>query len=515
MKKFFMKQKAFKFILLTFALTFLFGCTIKQALDSTNTRIDQDTKKIHTLRADSEVIQPAAISKANAYADRKPLTAEEQAFWMKNTISVNGRNLPLNFVVSRILRSTNVAIKYQPSIRKNRSVTLNYSGTIKGALDEISEKTGYAYEVTEDSITWVDIVTKTFNIAFIPGTSAYLVGGTGSSGNGTTSNATNVFSSGSGVSSTGGLADSQYSSLTATLSVWEDLKGALNDLKSADGKVFVSQATTSVTVADHPTNVAAMSEYIKQFNHEMSRQVRLKVQVLELSLDKSHEYGVDWNAVIHSGSVTTNIGGKLLSSVSSVVGSSAAPVTFSVGKAGGPQSVISALSLQGKLSVVTEPTAVTMNNQIAEIRITRDTSYIQSVATNFYTQTGSSTTVTPGIVTDGFSLYLVPKVEDDKIYLQISSNLSTLLSLDTASTGTGQSNSSNVTISVPVLSVKKFNMRSLVQNGSTLIIGGFKQVHNETKQTGFLGINALGGNAVRNQNIETILLITPTIIENE
>ena len=51
-----------------------------------------------------------------------------------------------------------------------------------------------------------------------------------------------------------------------------------------------------------------------------------------------------------------------------------------IGK-GDQQTFINALDRQGKVHVITNPQVVTMNNQMASIRITNDTSYVKSVST--------------------------------------------------------------------------------------------------------------------------------------
>ncbi len=55
-------------------------------------------------------------------------------------------------------------------------------------------------------------------------------------------------------------------------------------------------------------------------------------------------------------------------------------------------------------SPVTQPRAVALNNQVAEIRVSTDTDYLASSKTN---------ETIPGVVTDGFTMVVIPKVVDD------------------------------------------------------------------------------------------------------
>lgn len=471
---------------------------VRCAIHSSDQQIEQTKSSIKQKDLSSNTTAPAAIVKSAYYTERHPLTPEQRAIWLRNTISVNGRG-PMSFLVSKILRNVNVHIKYDPSINKNQQLTISYVGTIRGALDEIADKTGYAYNATEDSVHWTDFVTKTFDIAFMPGNSTYMIGGTATGGTTTGTSGTSGSSS-----------NSSYSQMQASLSIWNDITSTLNQLKSKDGKIFVSQSTTTVTVSDHPSNVAEMTEYIDQLNQDMSQQVRLKIQVLEVDLNESHSYGIDWNLVSHMLGTDFSLTAHLASAVSGAV-KGTTPIAFRIGD-DKSNAVLNALSQQGKVSVVTEPTVITLNNQAAEVRINTDTAYLQSVTTTQVSQTGSTqTSLTPGNINEGFTLYLVPKIKGNQIFLQISSDLSSLVDLQAFTSG---ANNGSQTIQLPTIASKLFNIRSVVRNDNTLIIGGFKQTNDQKADTKMLNLDPLGGHAARKVKSETILLITPTILEN-
>ncbi len=157
-----------------------------------------------------------------------------------------------------------------------------------------------------------------------------------------------------------------------------------------------------------------------------------------------------------------------------------------------------------------------MNNQVAEIRITRDTSYLQSVSTTVVANSGAGpqTSLTPGVVTDGFSLYILPKIQGNKVYLQISSTLSVLTALNTfsSSTGTTDSDTGSETIQLPTMTEKHFNQRAALQNGATLVITGFQQLTDKINTVSPFGFTALGGKGALSDNTQTIICITPMIV---
>ncbi len=136
--------------------------------------------------------------------------------------------------------------QYQNGADITTKISMNYTGDVRGALDFLASKTGYVYSINHNQIYWQAYVTKTFDIAFMPGTSDYQMGKTG--GGSSTGNAAN----GSVTGIIDDSAQTQYSNLKGTLSVWDDLKNTIQQLMSSDGKVMVSQATTTVTVRDKP-----------------------------------------------------------------------------------------------------------------------------------------------------------------------------------------------------------------------------------------------------------------------
>src|SRR3990167_9493863 len=160
---------------------------------------------------------------------------------------------------------------------------------MKGALDRLESITRFSYSVSGYSVDWSAFVDKTFNISFMPGTSNYMVGQSQLEQSSSSTTQT-------GQSSTP-LDDSQYSNMQGALSVWADLSKTLNELKSKEGRVIVSESTTSVTVHDYAYNVDQMAKYINQLNQSLSQEVGIRIQVIEVDLDNNYNFGIDWNVV--------------------------------------------------------------------------------------------------------------------------------------------------------------------------------------------------------------------------
>lgn len=524
-------------IFLSALIALISGCVnpMKTVHDA-DYNVTQTQDKLQRIQNRSTSPAPAVVKYSGYYVNPNPVTPSQGPIWMNNQITLRAQNVPMSFLTSRILRDTDASVSYQNGANQNQLLSMDYSGDIKGALNQIAADTNYAYSVQNNVVTWNSYVTKTFNISFMPGTSSYQVGQNKGLGAGEAANAN---SSGTNTVSTvtGDLGAQQYSNLTGSLSVWNDLSTTLNQLKSADGTVSISESTTTVTVHDHPSNVQAMTDYINQLNRDLSREVAIQVEVLEVDLNKEFNYGINWNTIWQIAGTQVGIAGNLAGAASTPAIATqslgtAGIATLRLGNPNASNALIQALSQQGRVSVVTQPRVVTMNNQMAEIKITRDVAYLQSVSNTTTANAGNASntqTLTPGVVTDGFTLYLLPKIQKNRVYLQISSALSNLTAINTVSnngtvnqpiptttatagTTAQQQSVPFQAIQVPTLANKMFNQRTVIDSGSTLMITGFQQVRNQTQRSQLFGIKPLGGTGAERRNVQTIVLITPTVL---
>jgi len=462
---------------------------------------------------------PPLVVNQGLYVDKTPIDLARAPEWLRRPIIIHGDKLPFSYFSRTVVGNTGrtILIHYQTGLDATENTSLNYAGTIKGALDILAAKTGYVYTVNGNNIYWQAFVTKTFEVAFMPGATEYMMGkagGGGSSSGGATGSVTGVIDDS---------ASNQYSSLKGSLSVWKDLEDTIKQLLSADGKVIVSEATTSVTIHDKPANVALVSNYIANLNKSLVKQVLVKVEVLQVQLESDFNYGIDWSIVERAfGGSNLQLNANYGTPVSiTPFGGGAVPsggLQFnSANRTTGVTILINALKQQSRVGVVTEPRLVCLNNQVSALRIVNQNGYLASVqntsfggGSNTGNNSGNSVTsqITPGTLVTGLTLYILPKIMNNKIYLQVNADLSNSLGFSNISSG----GATPTTIQVPNVTQKQFNQRSVIGSGDTLIMAGFRQVENTQGAMQFLDSQALGGNAAQQTNTETIILITPIIL---
>lgn len=475
---------------------------------------------------------PSLVVNQGLYVDKTPISLTREPTWLKNRIVLRGEDLPFSYYSRTIANGGGryILTRFQVGLDEGPKFSMNYSGTVRGALDLLASKAGYVYSVSGNNVYWQAFVTRTYDIAFMPGSADYMMGSTGA---GSTASSTNTPTGGTSTSAViDTSSSSQFSNLKGTLSVWKDVQDSIKQLMSPDGKVMVSEATTSVTVRDRPSNVALIGKFISNLNNNLSKQVLVKVQVIDITLSAGYNYGINWNIIqrfIGGGGTNLILNSQegVPISLTALGANPTGTGTFGISQTNptaltGYNALINALTQQGKVSVISEPRVICLNNQVSAVRILTQVGYLAAVTNTTVggTVTGASTVssaLTPGSLTTGLILYILPKIINNKIIMQVNADLSTSNGITAFSSQTGgpppaSGGAAGSVIDVPNLTQKQFNQRSIIGSGDTLILAGFRQIQNTANATQQFDIQALGGKGAAQNNVETVVLITPVIL---
>ena len=387
-----------------------------------------------------------------------------------------------------------------PGAQKNTSIRIDFSGgTLKGLLDTAAARFGVSWKYANGTIQFFHTDTRTFQIAAVPGDSAL------------TANVSSGASSGGqdagGAGGSGGVnsTNSQNTAVKSTLSVYSSIEKAVGIMLSAQGKVVASPATGSITVSDTPDNLERIALFIDKENRALSRQVMVNVTVLAVTLTRGDNYGIQWDAVYKTLSRKYGLSNSL-AKVANTNAFSAAILDTATSKLAGSAMMIEALSEQGRVRRETSASVVTLNNQPVPVQVAKQTSYLKSSQTTQTPNVGSTTTLTPGTITTGFNMSILPNVlNNGTVLLQFSTDISSLRSLRTVS-------SSTASIETPETETRNFLQRVAMKSNETLIISGFEQTDDNLNQQG-VGTPAnllLGGSLGASSNKEIIvIMITP------
>jgi type IVB pilus formation R64 PilN family outer membrane protein len=389
-------------------------------------------------------------------------------------------------------------------------VRLVYSGgNFKGLLDMAAARYGVSWKYADGAILFFHTDTRTFQVSAIPGDASLNANVSSSASNGGAGGDTGGAggaAAGSSVSSN----NAQNTAVKSELSVFGSLEKSVAIMLSVHGKVIASPATGTLTVTDTPATLERVAAFIDGQNKALARQVMVNVTVLAVTLNQSDNYGIKWDLVYQ----TLRNKYQVSNTMSTAGGGSAftAGILSNASRWGGSQVVIDALSDQGRVRRETTASVVTLNNQPVPIQVAKQTAYLKSTQTTLTANVGSTTTLTPGTVTSGFNMSILPHVLDNGVVmLQFSTDISSLVKLATVESG----GVNNTRIQTPEIDTRNFLQRVAMKSNETLVISGFEQTDDNLGRSGvgspanFLfggGVSATSGKEI------IVILVTPVVM---
>lgn len=317
---------------------------------------------------------------------------------------------------------------------------------------------------------------------------------------------------------------------TATMSVWPEVMESLKvlvfqnsgfqeagaagqeqavSLADAEGRTLVVNPMASlVNVTAEFDRVHRVEELLSRLQESLQRQVAIEVRIMEISLDRDSQTGINWNSLTGTeadGSLNT------LGTPPSLDESFFQFVVDSKHLTG----VFQALATSGDLKSISTPRITTLNNQKAVVRVVKEDVFFQAeVQPAIITNGVASEPVinyTAQSVSIGVVLDVTPQVgADGMITLNVHPTISDI---------TGIAQSPNLD-TAPILSVRELDTVGKVRAGQTLVIAGLISERSKNSRSGLpilkdlplLGL-LFGRTGVTTSNIELVMLLTPTLLE--
>ncbi|WP_411742786.1 type IV pilus secretin PilQ [Reinekea sp.] len=270
--------------------------------------------------------------------------------------------------------------------------------------------------------------------------------------------------------------------------------GLSNGFLSPRGSVVVDTRTNTLIVTDVAINLNGIRRAIEVFDVPV-RQLLIEARIVTARTSSSEQFGVTWQ-----GAVEPAIGANLTTPSSFFVGlpPGASNNTFSIGLSDAGLSLIdlqiAALESQGDAEVVSQPKVITSDGQSASI--------FSGQSIGVSGPDGETVFVEAGLKLD-----VIPQLTpDDRVIMQLKINQDSI--------------SSSGAVGAVTLDVNNVTTQVLVDNGSTLVLGGVYRIskNTSTDKTPILGDLPLVGSLFRRtseveEKTELLIFITPKIIE--
>lgn len=370
---------------------------------------------------------------------------------------------------------------------------ISYTGTLAGLLDTIASMSGYGWDWEEkrSRITFSAMQVRTFVVQAPVGEVAWESQVSNKSREQRTTN----LGTGSSINTTvtGGDTSTQTAQTNTTrarLDVWKDVETTVRGLLSKAGTARVNPASGTITVRDSYARLEAVRAYIDEVNERLSRQVALCVRVWALEVNDASSAGINLQSLFSSPDVAISAGTAAAST------SSLASVSVLKGSLKGSSAALEAMKEWGNATQLTSASGLVTNNQPFPVQAVRRHAYLagMTMSTSEYSQTSE---ITPGEVTTGFAMTIIPHILPDRhVLLQYNITLSSLEDMTTIERDT-------ILVQLPQVSTRSFSQRTRLKSGQTLVLAGFEQDTEQAAES--LGLLNAGKS---NDASKTLLVVT-------
>lgn len=462
-------------------------------------------------------------------------------------VSLFGTSLRLGTVLDQLARnhSCRLVVRKEINLKREVDIPTLKNVTLRDALRVILSPIGYSFAFEDADLVIFASYTQIFrvNVPMLTqfwstsisneaagpggggqggGQAGGLGGGVGGAG-GAGGLAGGMGGAGGGQGGAQGLGGQiSLTSVSSSDGFWDELEASMEALVGEGGKASVNRSAGLVIVHDSPENLDAVERYIDTVNEEMSRQAVVEIRVAEFTSRDRINAGVDWNGLVQdlagsgaSAGVVSDFSFRSINTASSNPGS----VAFSLSGVNGT-AVLNALQDQGEINLVSQPNLLVGNNLPAIIQVGNVQGYIAQVTTAV-DDGAVSTEVEQGILSDGLTMSLLPRIqENDNITMTVSVILQEILSIDTRNFG-GQEQAFGgetpiLQIDLPRLNRRGYNGTVTSGFGDTLVIGGLIQKREEENSAGLPWLSKLpiigilfGTQESRDDTTELLILLTP------
>ena len=269
-----------------------------------------------------------------------------------------------------------------------------------------------------------------------------------------------------------------------------EVAGILESYSSDIGQVTALSHRNMLVVEDRPDFVRRIAALIKRLD-QRPKQVLIEAQILEIGLDNSHRYGIDWRHLFDSKDGTGEVGTRDLAAANTqgffleILNSD-----FQV--------VVDALVQEGTARTLSTPKLLVLENEEAEVIVGDRQGYRETTTIN------QVTTESVKFLESGIILRVIPSVDEEgRVRLDVTPEVST---------GT-------VEFGLPSQTTTSVTTQLLLGDGQTSFIGGLIK-RNLTRSSAGVpllrrvpGLGKLFQNEAKSYTVsETVVLITPHIV---
>ncbi|WP_447061170.1 pilus (MSHA type) biogenesis protein MshL [Vibrio alginolyticus] len=343
----------------------------------------------------------------------------------------------------------------------------------------------------------------------------------GSSDSSDSSDSNNGNNNDSSTTSTGG---TRIETITES-DFWPMLQQAVaNLIGSGKGQsVVVTPQAGVITVRAFPDDIREVREFLGVSQERMQRQVILEAKILEVTLNDGYQQGINWSnlsaSIGNSGSIVVNRPASTLpplDAIGTLLGGQT-NVTISDGNF---NAVLSFMSTQGDLNVLSSPRITAANNQKSVIKVGTDEYFVTELSSN--AGNGENSNAVPEVELtpffSGISLDVTPQIDNKgNVFLHVHPAVIEVTE-EVKQLNLG-GDFQNIQLPLAKSSIRESDSVIRAKDGDVVVIGGLMKQQNRelVSKVPFLGDVPALGHLFRNVNnvtekTELVILLKPTVV---
>ncbi|NEX63369.1 type II secretion system protein GspD [Noviherbaspirillum galbum] len=371
-----------------------------------------------------------------------------------------------------------------PAGQAGVQMQVEWAGTLRGLLDFIAQKSGFAWRYAGGQVEFFNEETRFFQV-YLPkaarsvSASISLSGAGGGGGGGGAGGAAGGGGGSGGSQPTGNVSVTSSQTIDSYASIVSGIQGIINEGTSANAQAGMPQMQNRavianpelgmITVTARPAAMRRIAEYIEAINKRYARNVLVDVKVYNVNMSKEANAGFSANVLYQRlnryGFALQGPGNLQPQSTPGLMQLSS---TDPNNRFNGSTVLAQALQGLGEVSLVTSGTVNAVNGHPAPLQVADEITYAATSSVAQTVNAGTATAITPASRVVGFTANFIPQIlGDNRILLEYQMTISSMQ--------ISQFTSGGATIQLPKVSSQSLQQQAFLRDGQTLVLFGFDQ----------------------------------------
>lgn len=463
-------------------------------------------------------------------------------------------NAPAQQVFMQLGTGTSYNVLVSPEVSGVVSLQLKNT-TVPEALESLRDLYGYDFRITGKRVLVLPntVQTRVFKINYLPGrrqgSSDLRVSGNSvadASGGGSSSDKGGKSDKDSKAQDSGGSNNSAQVRTSSDADFWAEIRESLTSMLGREGgrSVVINPSAGAIVVRATPMEHRVVADFLQSVQLTIERQVMLEAKIIEVTLARGSQTGVNWSSfrgtagdnLVMGGSVAPGMSltnGQIISGGDTIVpGTSVTTDAVSKGfyglaiQASNFTALINFLETQGDVQVLSSPRIATINNQKAILKVGSDEFFVTGLKTEVSPgSNGGDPVVSPTITVQpffsGIALDVMPQIDDEgSVILHVHPAVSVVNTKD-KEVNLGDLGRFKLPLAASTINETDSIVR--VMNGQIVAIGGLMSESSVTDRRGIKGFSRIpvvgdflfGQKDAARSKRELVILIKPTVIGDD